>query len=59
VGQGGAQCELFVVQARPETVNSRQSSAVLRSWHLEAHDAELIKQGTGDCCLVSSGRGPE
>ncbi|MFN5688728.1 PEP/pyruvate-binding domain-containing protein, partial [Bradyrhizobium sp.] len=32
--------ELFILQARPETVQSRRSSTVLRSWHLHAHQAE-------------------
>ena len=52
----GLSGELFVVQARPETVESRQSSAVLRSWHLEAHDAELISKGRAIGASVSSGR---
>jgi pyruvate, water dikinase len=33
----GPEGELFILQARPETVDPRRSGAVLRSWHLEPH----------------------
>ncbi len=48
--------ELFILQARPETVQSRRSGAVLRSWHLEPHRAEEITRGRAIGASVSSGR---
>ena len=47
---------LFILQARPETVESRREGAVLRSWHLEPHQAEEITQGRAIGASVSSGR---
>ena len=47
--------ELFILQARPETVQSRQQQAVLRSWHLEPHQAELLVSGRAIGASVSSG----
>jgi len=52
-GQSG---ELFILQARPETVQSRRSATVLRSWHLEAHQEEPIVRGRAIGASVSSGR---
>jgi pyruvate,water dikinase len=37
--------ELFIVQARPETVQSRQSPARLKTWHLGEHK-DPIAEGT-------------
>jgi pyruvate,water dikinase len=47
--------ELFILQARPETVQSRQQQAVLRSWHLEPHQAEPLVSGRAIGASVSSG----
>ncbi len=47
--------ELFILQARPETVQSRQQQAVLRSWHLEPHQAEALVSGRAIGASVSSG----
>jgi pyruvate,water dikinase len=51
--------ELFILQARPETVQSRRSATVLRSWHLEAGPggggAELLCSGRAIGASVSSG----
>ena len=47
--------ELFILQARPETVQSRQQQAVLRSWHLAPHQADLLVSGRAIGASVSSG----
>jgi len=52
----GLSGELFILQARPETVESRRSATVLRSWHLAPHNAELITEGRAIGASVSSGR---
>ncbi len=56
-GQTG---ELFILQARPETVESRRSASVLRSWHLEAGpgsgNAAVLCRGRAIGASVSSGR---
>ncbi len=52
----GVSGELFILQARPETVQSRQSGAVLRSWHLQPHQAEQITSGRAIGASVSQGR---
>ena len=52
----GESGELFILQARPETVQSRQSGAVLRSWHLQPHQAEQITSGRAIGASVSQGR---
>ena len=56
----GASGELFILQARPETVQSRRSASVLRSWHLEAGPggghAEVLCRGRAIGASVSSGR---
>jgi pyruvate,water dikinase len=52
--------ELFILQARPETVESRRSASVLRSWHLDAGPggggAEVLCRGRAIGASVSSGR---
>ncbi|MBW0180680.1 MAG: phosphoenolpyruvate synthase [Vulcanococcus sp.] len=48
--------ELFILQARPETVESRRSTTLLRSWQLEPHNAELLCTGRAIGASVSSGR---
>ncbi|CAK6692052.1 phosphoenolpyruvate synthase [Synechococcus sp. CCY9201] len=52
----GLSGELFILQARPETVQSHRQEAVLRSWHLTPHDAEQICRGRAIGSSVSSGR---
>jgi pyruvate,water dikinase len=52
----GESGELFILQARPETVQSRQSGAVLRSWHLDPHNARVLGQGRAIGASISSGR---
>lgn len=56
----GESGELFILQARPETVESRRSGSVLRSWHLEAGPggggAEVLCRGRAIGASVSSGR---
>jgi pyruvate,water dikinase len=52
----GLSGELFILQARPETVESRRDAAVVRSWHLEPHQAEQITSGRAIGASVSTGR---
>ncbi|WP_398330058.1 phosphoenolpyruvate synthase [Vulcanococcus sp.] len=52
----GVTGELFILQARPETVESRRSTTLLRSWQLEPHNAELLCTGRAIGASVSSGR---
>ena len=52
----GLSGELFILQARPETVESRRGGTVLRSWHLDADDGEEIIRGRAIGASVSSGR---
>ena len=52
----GCTGQLFILQARPETVESRRSVTVLRRWHLHPHEAELLTQGRAIGSSVSSGR---
>ena len=52
----GPSGELFILQARPETVRSRQSTAVLRSWHLDASPPPPLVTGRAIGTSVSSGR---
>jgi len=52
----GLSGELFILQARPETVQSRQQAAVLRSWHLQPHDQAPLLSGRAIGASVSSGR---
>ena len=51
----GLSGELFILQARPETVQSRQQQAMLRSWHLEPHQAAILASGRAIGAAVSSG----
>ena len=51
----GADGDLFILQARPETVESRRSSAVLRTWRLEPHTQPPIVSGRAVGASVSSG----
>ncbi len=55
-GKDGLSGELFILQARPETVQSRRRQAVLRNWRLEPHEAEEITSGRAIGASVSSGR---
>ncbi len=54
-GKDGEEGELFILQARPETVESRRSGAVLRSWQLEPHSQQPIVSGQAIGASVSSG----
>jgi pyruvate,water dikinase len=56
LAKDGESGELFILQARPETVQSRRGGAVLRSWHLDATGAEEITSGRAIGASVSSGR---
>jgi pyruvate,water dikinase len=47
--------ELFILQARPETVESRRSGTVLRRWSLAPHSADLLARGRAIGASVSSG----
>lgn len=52
----GLSGELFILQARPETVESRRGGAVLRSWHLRSGaDAQTIVTGRAIGAAISSG----
>ncbi|MEB3199371.1 MAG: phosphoenolpyruvate synthase [Synechococcaceae cyanobacterium] len=51
----GRSGELFILQARPETVQSRQETAVLRRWHLEAGERQELVSGRAIGASVSSG----
>jgi pyruvate,water dikinase len=52
----GESGELFILQARPETVESRRSGSVLCRWQLKPHQAELITHGRAIGASISSGR---
>ena len=41
----GTTGELFILQARPETVESRRNASLLRSWHLDPSGAEELCRG--------------
>jgi len=51
----GLSGELFILQARPETVQSQRQHAVLHSWHLDAAGAEEITRGRAIGTSVSAG----
>jgi len=51
----GLSGELFILQARPETVESRRGGAVLRSWHLREPGGEPIVTGRAIGSSVSGG----
>jgi len=49
--------ELFIVQARPETVKSRQNRNVLRTWQLKEHGAVLaVGRAVGEAIGQGSAR---
>jgi pyruvate,water dikinase len=50
----GESGELFILQARPETVESRRSGSVLCRWHLKPHQAELITHGRAIGASIST-----
>ena len=51
----GPSGDLFILQARPETVQSRRDGAVLRSWHLEPHQLAPLLSGRAIGASVASG----
>ena len=51
----GTTGELFILQARPETVESRRNTSVLRSWHLAPHQVEPLCHGRAIGASVSTG----
>jgi len=51
----GPEGDLYILQARPETVESRRTGTVLRSWHLEPHQVSPIVSGQAIGTSVSSG----
>ena len=51
----GPSGDLYILQARPETVESRRDGAVLRSWHLEPHQAQPLVSGRAIGASVSTG----
>lgn len=51
----GPSGELFILQARPETVQCRRDTAVLTSWHLDCPPGEPILRGQAIGSAVSSG----
>ncbi|MFM7237426.1 MAG: phosphoenolpyruvate synthase [Cyanobium sp.] len=51
----GLSGDLFILQARPETVESRRGGAVLRSWHLHKGGQTPILSGRAIGASVSSG----
>ncbi|MGF1459008.1 MAG: phosphoenolpyruvate synthase [Leptolyngbyaceae cyanobacterium] len=50
--------ELFIVQARPETVQSQKSASVLRSYHLQTDITNLPPLVTGQAVGEMIGQGP-
>ena len=51
----GCSGELFILQARPETVQARRSPTLLRSWQLQTHGAAPLVSGRAIGTAVSSG----
>ena len=51
----GPSGDLYILQARPETVQARRDGAVLRSWHLEPHRLEPLLSGRAIGASVASG----
>ena len=51
----GPSGDLYILQARPETVESRRDGALLRSWHLEPHQAQPLVSGRAIGASVSTG----
>ena len=52
----GSSGELFILQARPETVESRRPVGVLRRWLIDPGEAPLLATGRAIGTAVSSGR---
>jgi len=52
----GLSGELFILQARPETVQSQRQHAILHSWHVDAAGAAEITRGRAIGTAVSAGR---
>ena len=52
----GPSGELYILQARPETVESRRQGMLLRSWHLEPHAQRPIVSGQAIGASVSRGK---
>ncbi|RQN38225.1 phosphoenolpyruvate synthase [Paraburkholderia tropica] len=59
----GATGELFIVQARPETVQSRRDAASIRTWHLDRSGPKLLLGvsvgeaiGAGEVCVIEQPR---
>ncbi|MBD3763246.1 MAG: phosphoenolpyruvate synthase [Rhodobacterales bacterium] len=57
-GQSGL---IYIVQARPETVQSRADAGALKSWHLTRRGPEILRGlsvgqavATGEVCLIES-----
>ncbi|NDC14333.1 MAG: phosphoenolpyruvate synthase, partial [Synechococcaceae bacterium WB9_2_170] len=48
--------ELFILQARPETVQSQRPRNLLRSWQLDAHQQQPLVSGQAIGSAVSHGR---
>ena len=48
--------ELFILQARPETVQSQRPRHLLRSWQLDAHQHQPLVSGQAIGSAVSHGR---
>jgi len=51
----GTTGELVILQARPETVQSRRTANVLRTWSLQPHQAPLLCRGRAIGTSVSQG----
>ncbi|MEO1126953.1 MAG: phosphoenolpyruvate synthase [Cyanobacteria bacterium J06639_16] len=49
--------ELFIVQARPETVQSQKSASILRSYHLQVNVETLTPLATGQAVGEMMGQG--
>ncbi|WP_156967188.1 phosphoenolpyruvate synthase [Paraburkholderia ferrariae] len=59
----GATGEIFIVQARPETVQSRRGAGALKTWHLGKTGAKLLSGmsvgeaiGAGAVCVIEQPR---
>ena len=52
----GISGELFILQARPETVQSQRGQAVLQTWRLELHQVPPLVCGSAVGTSVSHGR---
>ncbi|WP_213303972.1 phosphoenolpyruvate synthase [Paraburkholderia sacchari] len=59
----GATGEIFIVQARPETVQSRRDAGALKTWHLDKAGPKLLSGvsvgeaiGAGPVCVIEQPR---